>query len=518
MSFSVHIMRVTLQAETPISIGASGAVERKIKLTDRAGAGFGNANDADTVIATAIVRDANGLPTIPGSSTQGILRHLMHEVAGEERVREVFGYEDSDGSGRSSGLSISWGCIHDSQDRAIVGLEQRDLETDSVLKLLLSDAPIWRDRVSLSETHSVEEKKKFARIAVPVGTRFSIEFLARGGAEKLALLLEVGRLLRHSRFRLGSGTGIGWGKCKVVRASCQSIAAQETRELRKILAQAPSEPLADDALSQDAFAPPEADTTVATLSLTFDDALRIGSSDDAVNVASERENNLLRVLREPYFDWSCSKQATISMHFPLTGSGLRGPLAHRMLFYARKDAGKTLSVDEFLELGREDQMAKLTNLAARPEMLSDFLGKSKDADEKDEAGSASRLTVGEATLEGGALKTVQHNAIDRFTGGTIDGALYEEEWLIGAKAGLELSIRPPLNPADREGTVAGWDASVVSCFLKALKDLCSESLPVGAKSLGVCRGNISWSGENRDEWVSAALSVGLNSATEVAGQ
>ena len=509
MSISVHILRVTLEAETPLSIGSGNVVERTVKRPRKTGAG----KEEVPVSATAIMRDPNGLPTIPGSSTQGVLRRLMEDTAGKERAKEIFGYEGTDGEGQTAGLSVSWGCVHDSSDVAIAGRQERELESDPILKLLLSGTPIWRDRVALSETHSVEERKKFAKVGVPVGTRFSIEFLARGGPDKRRLLIEVVRLFRHKRFRLGSGAGIGWGKFRLVRASYQAGDPGDRGNLRKVLSQPPSEPLARDIVALEELSVPEPDVTVATLSLEFNDALHIGCGEFVEQGVSDGDGNLLSVLKEPRFNWDGPEGGTITEPFPLlTGSGLRGALSHRMHYYARKYAGETMDVDEVLNSHDEEaQKTLFAYLATRPETLVDFLGTAKEADPSGDLGSVSHLYVGEAGLDGGSIQKVQHIAIDRFTGGTMDvtGALYEEEWLVGARTRIDLVILPPRNPSEQADSVAGWDGNVSKCFLRALKDLCSSCLPVGAKSLGVCHGSVSWTGASAEEWASAAETVRL---------
>ena len=507
MSISVHILRVTLEAETPLSIGSGNVVDRTVKRRRKSGAG----KEEVPVRAAAIMRDPNGLPAIPGSSTQGVLRRLMADTAGKERAKEIFGHEETDGKGQTAGLSVSWGCVHDSSDVAITGRQDRELESDTILKLLLSGTPIWRDRVALSETHSVDDRKKFAKVGVPVGTRFSIEFLARGGPDKRTLLIEVARLFRHKRFRLGSGAGIGWGKFRLVRASYQAGDPGDRGKLRAVLSQPPSAPLAQDIVALEEFSVPEPDVTVATLSLEFNDALRIGCGDFVEQGGSDGEENLLSVLEEPRLDWDSPEGGTKAKHFPFVGSGLRGALSHRMQYYARKDAGETLDVDEVLRHDKEVQSALLADLAERPESLVDFLGEAKEADPSGDIGSVSHLAVGEASLDGGSIQKVQHIAIDRFTGGTMDvtGALYEEEWLVGARTRIDLVILPPRNPTEQADSVAGWDGNVSKCFLRALKDLCSSRLPVGAKSLGVCHGSVSWTGASAEEWASAAETVRL---------
>ena len=516
MSISVHVLRVTLEAETPLSIGSGSVVERTIKRPKESGEG----KKEPPVIADAIIRDPNGLPAIPGTSTQGVLRRLMEDTAGEERAREIFGYEEAGGKGQAAGLTVSWGCVHDSRDVAIAGLQERELESDPVLELLLSGEPIWRDRVALSATHSVEGLKKFAKVGVPAGTRFSIEFLARGGPDKRAILIEVARLLRHRRFRLGSGAGIGWGKFRLVRASYQAGDPGDRGKLRAVLSQPPSAPLAQDIVALEEFSVPEPDVTVATLSLEFNDALHIGCGEFVEQGGSDGDGNLLSVLKEPRLNWDGPEGGTTTEPFPLlTGSGLRGALSHRMHYYAWKYDGETLDVDEALNCQNEesqktllaDLAKKISDLKERPDTLVDFLGKAKEANSSGDIGSVSHLAVGEARLDGGTDQKVRHIAIDRFTGGTMDvtGALYGEEWLVGARARVDLVILPPRNPSEQADSVAGWDGNVSKCFLRALKDLCSNRLPVGAKSLGVCHGSVSWSGVGAEEWASAAETVWL---------
>ena len=522
MSISVHVLRVTLEAETPLSIGSGSVVERTIKRPKESG----EDKKEPPVIADAIIRDPNGLPAIPGTSTQGVLRRLMEDTAGEERAKEIFGYEEAGGKGQAASLTVSWGCVHDSRDVAIAGLQERELESDPVLELLLSGEPIWRDRVALSATHSVEGLKKFAKVGVPAGTRFSIEFIARGGPGKRALLIEVARLFRHRRFRLGSGAGIGWGKCRLVRASYQAGAPGDRGKLREILSQPPSKPLARDIVALEEFSVPEPDVTVATLSLEFNDALHIGCGEFVEEGGSDEGKNLLKVLRETRLDWDSLEMGTTTKPLPLlTGSGLRGALSHRMHYYARKYAkyaGETLNVDEALKCQNEesqktllaDLAKKLSDLTERrPDTLVDFLGKAKEVNSSGDIGSESHLAVGDASLDGGSPPKevkVQRIAIDRFTGGTRTGALYKEEWLVGARARVELVIRKPRSPSKQANSVAGWDGIVSTCFLRALKDLCSNRLPVGAMSLGVCHGTVSWSGVGAEEWESAAESVGLS--------
>jgi CRISPR/Cas system CMR subunit Cmr4 (Cas7 group RAMP superfamily) len=69
----LHLLRVTLEAKSPISVGGG---------------------DEQTIFDTVILRDAYGLPTVQGSSIAGVLRHLWLAVYGESDapiVNSLFG-------------------------------------------------------------------------------------------------------------------------------------------------------------------------------------------------------------------------------------------------------------------------------------------------------------------------------------------------------------------------------------------------------------------------------------------
>lgn len=82
---------------------------------------------------------------------------------------------------------------------------------------------------------------------------------------------------------------------------------------------------------------------------------------------------------------------------------------------------------------------------------------------------ASRLRVGEARLEGSYRHRQTRVAIDRFTQGVVDTALFDEQTEVGGKARVQLELRNP-----KEGELG--------LVLLVLKDLLDGSLPVGGTS------------------------------------
>jgi len=496
----VHLLRLTIEAMSPISIGSGEDIPREIATQD--------GTDEKTAQVEALMRDANYLPTIPGGSVQGVCRHLYARVYGEEKAREVFGFENPDGTGSPGRVRLFWGLVHDAQDRAATGLTDLTGTNDAFLELLLKDFPIFRDRVALNERLSVDDARKFGRGAVPVGTRFSFELEAMGGDETREMLLEIAALFAHPEFRIGGGASAGYGRIRLIRAS--HAAPVDPIELRDIRRQRPDIALEKE-LQNDELNTPSSGGTRAVLTLKFPDGVRIGAHTPPDGTSQNEEFQTLWVQRELRFRPAGNGGiGTIEDYYPLPGSGFRGVLAHRMAFHANKNADNTINVDEILNLSEEARKSKLAEMAARPASLDLFLGHAKEKLSDPRDGAASRLIVDDSAFFGCAEpEKFMHNSIDRFTGGVRDqtGALFCEEYLLSPTAQVCLTILPPTDICD-DG-VGGWPPSVADAFLLALRDILTGRLPIGGRSLGRCAGSVIWEGAESAAWEAAASKFGL---------
>lgn len=508
MKHQLHILRLTLKAKSPISLGSGEEVVLEIPAQD-------DKKKNEPTHVMALMRDANGLPTFPGASAQGVLRRLYENANGEEDTKRVFGFEGSSSNGlkangQTGRISFSWAAVHDSHDDAVTGLRDVRGTNDPVLKLLLKDAPLRRDHVALNAQHSVDGRKKFARTAVPIGTRFSLELTAWGNAGTRKALLDAARYFRHPQFRLGGATMRGYGRVEVVRAFYQAPDLNDPIALRELRCLPLSEPLNSDVLKDPDFEAPESNATQAILTLTFTNDVRIGGATPAPGTDKKDAFKTLWALREAQIDYGAGT-GTETTCYPLPGSAFKGPLAHRMAYYANKAGSNQLDeakISELLALSTKNCTAKLMEMGQRPEILWELLGSAKEKPGGQDMGSAAKLTVDDtvmnvSTEQSNAGNIVVHNSIDRFTGGTRDltGVLFEEEVLSQPTATIELTIGNPNMPVT-DG-VGGWDKTVADCFLKALHDICNERLPVGARSLGICNGTISWHGTHFEDWQTA---------------
>jgi len=97
---------------------------------------------------------------------------------------------------------------------------------------------------------------------------------------------------------------------------------------------------------------------------------------------------------------------------------------------------------------------------------------------------ASRLRIGEARLDGSQPQRQTRVAIDRFTQGVVDTALFDEQTDAGGRATVRLELRNP-------------EPGELGLVLLVLKDLLNGSLPIGGTSSvgrGVLRGSatVTW--------------------------
>lgn len=487
----LHMARITLEARTPLSIGAGD----------------------DAVYDVTLARDANGLPCIPGPSLQGVLRHLWRDVyADTDDVGGLFGTEEK-GREQTSRVVFGWGCVHDGAGAAVVGRHAEAPEfADLLLMALAEDAPLERQHVRLTHRHVSSGRSKHERSAVPRGTRFSHEITMWGAASQS--LEDVGRLkkllalLAHPAFRLGGAGGRGYGAVTVVRASYGHFDFDEAKsfgDLRSLRGQPPSQPLAID-IKSELERVARTGVVTATVRLRPLSLWRIGQTGQAQTDRHEAPDPDARrtkpadlaPVRDPWISWQDGRgtwREPDNLSYLVAGAGIRGALAHRALYAWNCRNGRLLDVGTPDDAQRNEARKKVAEWAARPPELQRFFGivEGENGSKKSRAG---RLLVDDAIAAATHVQAIDHSSIDRYTGGVRERILYSEEAALGGDIALTITIRSPHRQDDRTGEVGGWPRDVAAAFLSALDDLCAERLALGAKSMGFARGDVvDWKGD-----------------------
>lgn len=470
-----HVARLVLQTETPLSIGAGGS---------------------HSLYDNLIVRDANGLPAIPGSSLAGVLRALYREAYGQAETDALFGTADRNRE-KTSRIQVSWGCLHDRNDLPIEGLREPKSLADSddpLLQDALADAPLRRDHVKLNHRGVADGQAKFDRTGLTAGHRFSVELSLWRDADEEPAWHNLLALLRHPAFRLGGNTRRGLGKIKVVRCAvgCFKLGKHDAdgaelarfSRLSQRLAETPNL-IRQGLLQADELSEKTTGERIELRLTPEAEGFRFGglgapwndkNSDADASPLIEKQIFWESSSVDPVEQGNIQKKALL-----FSATGLKGALSHRVAYHYNLLA--KVFAEEVEDLGA----AAKNNPAARA--LFGYV-----PEEKDKKAQVGCLLFDDLYLSGDGIKSVQlpHSGIDRFTGGVRDGVLYFEELILHEQS-LPVLTLTLTKPKER------FDPKHIEALERALDDLCNGYLALGAGGgrggYGYFSGTWNWIGE-----------------------
>ena len=446
-----HVAQVTLEALTPLSI---------------------KADDADPTLDVRLVRDARGLPTLPGTSLAGVLRHLYARSGTHDGhlppVEQVFGAAHGESEQTASALTVSFGYVHDAGDRPLRGPIQQLPDApadDEVLALLQNVAPVLRDQVAINEYGTALDKAKIDRSALPRGTRFTFEMVFYSDSVDRTLLEHLVSLLHHPLFRLGGLTHRGFGAVSPVRTVLATFnLAEQLREWHS-WRHTPWHERRGEAIQAQK---PAADLHHVRLELEAEDFWRVGEGEQPLGRYDKAPD--LCPWHEPVIQWNGHQAQLKRKQVVVPASGIKGALRHRTVFHYLRLTG-----------GHDADAWQAAQQAMQPLFGS-------QADHAGGTGGRGALVLDDIYLEGTPRPHVlMHNAIDRFTGGVRRGALFAEEVLWKDRLTLNLWLKP-----------VALDAPLREAFQCALNDLAEGRMNLGAdfaRGHGFFRAVGQWEGQ-----------------------
>jgi len=434
------LARVIIEAKSPLNIGSGN---RGIK--------------SDSLV----LRDVNGLPFIPGTTLAGLLRHAL----GKDNDR-LMGSQQM-----GSPLIITEAKMLNCDGTVLDGILPQ-AQLNSPFLAHFRHLPI-RQHAKIGHRGSTVNGGKFDEEIVLKGARFCFEMEMLSATDDDTDFKCLLNILASPTFRIGSGSRSGFGEVEVVDELCRykkidfSVAAQRNWYLQK------SSSLSEewkDAETIELDKKNEEGWTTYDLQLSPVDFMLFGSG-----LGNDKAD--MTFVRETFIDWS-GDFAQVRDHESVVlipASSVKGALSHRLAFHYNK------------------LTKKFADTLADGESITDYTGKNnaavkaifgsegdKGQDGKVQNKQRGRVLMSDIIEEASfSSKVLNHVSIDRFTGGAIDGALFDEETLYakGYSFGMKLMV-------DNEAFI-GNDL-VKTAFEDALKDLCSGMLPLGG---GVNRGN-----------------------------
>jgi hypothetical protein len=500
----LHVLRLAIEAVTPLS-PASG--------------------QADATHDNLVTRDANGLPQLYGPALAGVLSHVYADYFGLPERDALFGWQHpGSDEGRESRIEVSFGYVHDADDRAVEGIvNPAQIRDDPVLRFLAQDAPVVREHVQTDRYGVADDGAKFDRVSIPAGTRFSLELALEGEVdqqkEDKQLLLRLLSLVEVPYLRIG-GKATTAGRIRLVRdksghprahyaaidraspkgcQQLQDLGSKEEPGGRRIV-----RPI-DDRASNIGFEPVTFSECASLnhsnsrwrpvtgeLRLKPSGYWRMGQTGEPLRRAVDSKNDPDMVPHhERVVHYDEAGRGSVRglgeggvLKAPFTASGLKGALAHRAEFHLNCLRGRWAP---------EDPAAAADN--AKERGMDELLGSVKERDGK---GRAGHLFIDDCflTLETGALAgtmgLLTHNSLDRFTQGVRSQVLFSEQALYRGEVSVHMTVltRVP----DGNGKSKPIARDVWQAFKLALDDLCAGRLAIGAgdgEGHGRCQGK--WS-------------------------
>lgn len=435
------IARIIIETKTPLNIGSGN---KGIK-TD-----------------SLVLRDINGLPFIPGTTIAGLLRHTLGKDEDKYMGSQQMG----------SPLIITEAKMLDCDCTVLDGIiPQEKLNSDFLANFI--QLPI-RQHAKIGHRGATVKGGKFDEEVVLKGTRFCFEMEMLSDNKDDAKFKELLNTLNSDTFRIGSGSRSGFGEIEVVGSQCQykliDLTDKDQKEWYLKKSSSLSEEWTDVEPPFELKRTPLMGWTTYNMQLKPVDFILFGSG-----FGNDKAD--MTFVRESFVDWSKAPAKVIDHEHVvlIPASSVKGALSHRLAFHYNKLKG--VFADTLVEGEKiEDHVGK-NNEAVKAVFGSEG---EKDADGKMQNKLRGNVLISDIIQEASiSPKILNHVSIDRFTGGAIDGALFNEETLYAK--GLSFELKLLVNKSAFEGK-----DDVKTAFENTLKDLCSGMLPLGG---GVNRGN-----------------------------
>lgn len=438
-----YVSRIILEAETPFAIGSG----EKDLLTD-----------------AVVAKDINGLPFLPGTSLAGVVRSACG-IKREDRT--PFGYQEKNG-GNGSRVIFSDGLMIGKDGKAVDGLGKNDMSDDFYAHF--KTLPV-RQHVRINSKGSTDQGGKFDEQVTYKGTRFcfEMELLSTGSDDETQFYQSMLDALCSETFRVGSGTRSGFGLMRVVSLLRRDYDLTNKADLqsyvsRSVSLDAPLEGAKEVAPAVHA----DKSWKRYVLELVPANFFLFGSG------MGDNEADMAPV-REAYIEWIDGKPTFREQGILIPATSVKGALAHRTAYNWNRLTGRFVDSEEKKPLTGD----------SNPAVTAIFGKAGQGADNDIRRGNImlSDLII-KAGKESDDEKILNHVAIDRFTGGSMDGALFTEKVTngLGRKIVLRIDVL-------RESIA---DDDIRKAFEKSLQDIADGLLPLGG---GVNRGNGSFTGK-----------------------
>jgi CRISPR/Cas system CSM-associated protein Csm3 (group 7 of RAMP superfamily) len=401
----IFVANITIEAKTALKIGSK---------------------NADFLQDSPIQKDWNNLPMILGTSIAGVLRKELDK----ENANILFGDEDSNKKdAKGSKTIISNALILDENEK----VNETLLLNKSAFLQKITILPI-REHNAINSKGVTIDKSKYDEEVIYKGTRFKFRIeMIESCEDEFNKVLD---LLFLNTFRIGAGSSKGLGQVEVVNISYDKFdtSSKEYENLTSSLNEAFSNSYTKKDMKNNSYIKYE-------LKLTPDDFFMFGSGfGDDEDMTS---------VYEKVVDYKNKKLTDEKVLIP--ASSIKGSISHRTTYHYN------LLNEIFIDNENKTPF----------EVVESIFGAKKDKD-KDKEGFKGNILISDLYLDNTFTKVFDHVSIDRFTGGAIDSALFQEKTITTNE---EFSLEILIKNID--------DKKAMEAFEKTLKEITTGMLSLG---------------------------------------
>lgn len=435
-----YLARFVIEAVTPLSVGSG---------------------EKDIITDALAATDVNGLPFIPGSAVAGVVRHMIEAVKPEGfDSNRVFGFQDGD-KGKGSEVIFTEAKILNSKGEVMDGMCSNAFDDD--LLTHYSDLPI-RQHVRINEKGVADSAGKFDEQIVFAGSRFCFELEMVADRNSISAFDHVLETIKCSTFRIGGGTRKGFGAIKVVDLQKMTLDLEDKSQRLCYLSK--SSALNSDFWEKDYQAPNKDNKhegwTKYELILSPEEFFLFGSG------FGDEDADITPVKSKKVF-WSSGIGTLREKLVLIPASSVKGALSHRVAFHYNRLNGRFAgcSGEKAPKVGKNNEAVQAL-FGSEGELVNGKMVNQRRGN----------LLLSDLIEKEMTDKVLNHVAIDRFTGGAMDGALFTEKTTYGKGHQFKLEILAKKEALENK--------TVCEAFEEAMKDICKGLLPLGG---GVNRGN-----------------------------
>ena len=426
MTNKVFIAHIIFEAKTALKIGS---------------------RTSDFLQDSPIQKDWNNLPMILGTSIAGVLRKELDK----KEANKLFGDEEAKKEeAKGSKTIISNALLLDENKKVNESLLLNKSEfLDKFIVL-----PI-REHNAINQKGVTNPTGKYNEEVIYKGTQFKFRIeMIESNEDEFKKILD---LLFLNSFRIGAGSSKGFGQIKVLEITYDEFdkSSKEYENITSSLNESFSKIYKKEDIKNNNYIKYE-------LNLEAVDFFMFGSGygDDDANMTPTYENAV------DYDNKDLSKEKTL-----IPASSIKGAISHRTTYHYN------LLNELFIE-----------DTSKTPFSVVEAIFGAKKDNEKD--GFKGNILISDLYLDNTSTKVFDHVSIDRFTGGAIDSALFNEKTVsTNEEFTLEILVKKDIEEKDEKA---------IKAFENTLKEITTGMLSLGGattKGHGVFTGTVFKNGD-----------------------